>query len=177
MEHTAAPTAAIIRPGEETLSDRARAMLDELADGDPDRYPDVLRAFQELARPHPFRRQHGSLDVRLAGLPQLALERCAHLDPERVSGIHATVVLGSSHNFGSGGRIYTAYDDEQGAQAQLGVIYEATGKYLAETFTRPTTGRWVRVHPVGAHRNDPWAYVWVDELTHCTGIGISERGW
>lgn len=166
-----------VRPGEENLTDQARTMLDAIYDGEPDRYPEALRNFQELARPHPFLRQHGSLDARLAGLPPLAFERSAHLEPDRISGIRATTVFGSSHNFGSGGRLYTVYDDEQGAQAQLGVIYEPSGKYLAETFVRPKTGRWVRVHPVGAHRDDPWAYVWVDEHTRCMGTGISERGW
>lgn len=172
MNHT--PT---VRPGEENLSPQARAMLDTIVDADPDRYADVLRNFQELARPHPFARQHGSLDARLAGLPPLALERSAHLEPDRVSGLRASHVHGGSHNTSSGGYFYTVYDDEQGAQAQLGVIYEPSGRYLAGSFARPKTGRWVRVHPVGAHRGEQWAYVWVDELTTCSGVGISERGW
>jgi len=143
------------------LDDMQRQMLASIKD-DPERYAEVRRRFIAGNAPHPFRQQAAkTLDQRLAGLPEIAKERARKLDPARVSGITASSVASSHHNFGSGGNFFTVYAGQFGDEkAQLGNIQGDGG--MAGDFQIGDTGKWVKVAPLGKHQGEDWSYVWID---------------
>jgi|ERR1043165_7917617 hypothetical protein len=152
--------------GGDGLTDMQRRMLASIAD-DGDRHADVTARFIALNKPHPFLQQAAlTLDERMAGMPDLAVERARHAvaagKPDRYSGIVASSVLRTHHNFSSGGYFYTAYAEQFGDQkAQLGNILNEHGSIDSPT-VYVNRGRWFRVQPLSVDSALDWAFVWID---------------
>jgi hypothetical protein len=159
--------------GPDGLIDMQRAMLDTVAD-DYEGRADIHARFVASNAPHPFDQvAMWSLQQRLCGLPALARERAlARIgkgdDASRYTGIAASSVLTSYHNFGSGGYFHTVYAAQFGDQkAQIGNIINEYGSMDGSNGFAVANGRWVKVQPLGVDSDRAWAYVWVDGLyTH-----------
>lgn len=155
--------------GADGLTATQRLMLLSIAD-DVERHADVKDRFIAMNRPHPFLQQAAlTLDERLAGLPELAVERArtalAADRPDRYSGIVASSVLRTHHNFSSGGHFYTAYAAQFGDQkAQLGNILNDHGS-INSPVVSVNKGRWFRVQPLSVDSTLDWAFVWIDGTT------------
>lgn len=167
------PKAAEI--GGDGLTNMQRSMLAQLV-GQPERHADVLGRFLASNAPHPFLQRAGvSFDERMQGLPEAARERALTGVQagrgDRYTGIIATSVSRTHHNFSSGGHFYTVYAAQWGDQlAQLGMVVNEHGSIESPRgFAGMTTGRWVRVKPNSVYGGD-WAFVWVDAtLTRVPG--------
>jgi hypothetical protein len=157
------------------LSDMQRDALDRLTD--VEWREQVRERLIAGNAPHPFDQVRMlSLRQRLCGLPKAAQDRAlAHPEhADRYTGITASSILGSSHNFSSGGYFFNAYAEQFGHRAQLGLVVDENGSSSSYCgWTSGMSGRWVRIQPLGIHSAMQWAFVWADPTwTNMSGIGF-----